>query len=358
MAEQDWLQTPVPAEVAGTAWGGKPAARFELRPLNLGEVLDRTFSLYRSHFWLFAGISMIAAAVNVIGQAISLSMVKEVASHVALNAPPGSNPAAAIMRLPGLRAATASSYLIGLLFLLVSAVTQAATARAMGEVYQHRATTVEQALGGVARRWYRWIGIALWQGFSLVWIPLLAVALSVVILRFGTRGGNVGLSLIGGVMLALAVFAGLPAGVVLYLRNALAVPAAVIEGLSLRPAMRRSKSLAAGAKGRIFVVLLIALCLLEVVAVVQSPVSFLIMVAPNQQHYLAQGLSLLLTFVGHTVVAPVASIGLTLMYFDQRVRKEAFDLEVLLAHTARQGGGDLPADSYHAGQPPENHALL
>ena len=28
----------------------------ELRPLSLGELLDRTFSYYRSHFWVFVGI--------------------------------------------------------------------------------------------------------------------------------------------------------------------------------------------------------------------------------------------------------------------------------------------------------------
>ena len=28
----------------------------DLRPLTLGELLDRSFSLYRRHFWLFVGI--------------------------------------------------------------------------------------------------------------------------------------------------------------------------------------------------------------------------------------------------------------------------------------------------------------
>ena len=28
----------------------------DLRPMTLGEVLDRSFKLYRSNFWLFAGI--------------------------------------------------------------------------------------------------------------------------------------------------------------------------------------------------------------------------------------------------------------------------------------------------------------
>ena len=43
---------------------------FDLRPLNLGEVLDRTFTLYRRHFPLFVGISAIpqtlVLALNVI----------------------------------------------------------------------------------------------------------------------------------------------------------------------------------------------------------------------------------------------------------------------------------------------------
>lgn len=31
-------------------------ANVDLRPMSLGEVLDRTFTLYREHFLLFAGI--------------------------------------------------------------------------------------------------------------------------------------------------------------------------------------------------------------------------------------------------------------------------------------------------------------
>jgi hypothetical protein len=34
-------------------------ADLDLRPLSLGEMLDRTFSLYRGHFWLFIGINSV-----------------------------------------------------------------------------------------------------------------------------------------------------------------------------------------------------------------------------------------------------------------------------------------------------------
>ncbi len=125
----------------------------------------------------------------------------------------------------------------------------------------------------------------------------------------------------------------MPVGVILYLRNALAVPAAVVERLKIRAAMRRSKALAAGTKGRIFVVLLIAAVLYWVVGVLESPAAVLIMLAPKQEHYMAQGITLVLSFVGHMVVAPVALIGLTLVYFDQRVSKEALDIQLLLEQT-------------------------
>ena len=336
MAEQDWLRPQVPVEATGAAWRSKETRQFELRPLSLGEILDRTFALYRSRFWLFAGISMIAAAVNVVVQGISLATAQKMASHMVV-AP--ANPVAALANFRAMGTASVPAYIASLLFVLVSAITHAATALAMTRVYLGKTIDVREALGSTMPRWYRWIGIALWQAGSFAWIPVVAVIPGLLLLGFGARGNSVGLAAIGGVLLFLAIFGGFPAGFILYLRNSLAVPAAVTEGLTIRPAMRRSKVLAAGAKGRIFVVLLIALSLLEVVGILQSPATFLVMLAPNKEHYLARIIALLVTFVGHTAVAPIALIGLTLVYFDQRVRKEALDLELLLE------GARIPANA-------------
>ena len=354
MAERDWVTLETPMDVPGAAGAGRTAARFELRPLSLGEVLDRTFALYRSRFWLFAGISMIAASVNVVGQAVSLAAAQKMVNHAVYA--PSASPASAILNMRAAGAAQLPAYGVMLLFVLVSAVTQAATALALTQVYLQRPASVKEALSAVGRRWYRWIGIALWQAWSLLWVPVVTLIPAVLLLGFGARSGNVGLDVIGGILAFLALVAGFPIGVIFYLRNALAVPAAVTEGLTIRPAMRRSKVLAAGSKGRIFVVLLIAGCLLEVVAVLQSPVAMLMVLAPHQQHYLARSIALLVTFVGHTVVAPVALIGLTLMYFDQRVRKEALDLELLLEN-ARHTGTAAPPSSLQPASP-EGYAPL
>src|SRR5512136_2164055 len=45
---------------------------FTLRPLSLSQVLDRTFSLYRKNFVLFAGIGALPPALVMVGQLLLL----------------------------------------------------------------------------------------------------------------------------------------------------------------------------------------------------------------------------------------------------------------------------------------------
>ena len=326
MAEKDWLRPERLVEAPGTAWAGQSSARLALRPLSLGEVLDRSFSLYRSRFPLFAAITMVSAAGYTVAQGVSLATASRLL-HSPLTTPTGNSPVAVLTQLRMVSTAQARSYAVLLLFFLVSAVTQAASAWAVAELYLQKPVDARSALKTVAPRWARWIGIALWQMASAFSIPavllLLALALSM-------RSHSVGLAALGGVLLALAFFGGFPAGVVLYLRNALAVPAAAVEELTVQQAMQRSKVLTRGSKGRIFVVLLVAFVLLEVVGVLQAPLGVLVVLGRGGAPALLRGLALLLTFAGHTVVAPVAAIGLTLMYFDQRVRLEALDIDLLL----------------------------
>ena len=342
--EREWL----PAEVLETQ-PTRQSVRggFELRPLSLGEILDRTFALYRSRFWMFAGISAVSASVQVFVQAISLTTERTVLRSIALNGPG---------KAPGLLAPGSvprfqlGAYAAMLVFFLVASVTQAATSLAMGEVYLGRPASASAALRKAARGWYRWMGIALWQAGSAAWVPLLALVPGLILLRLAGASENRAFVVFGILLVLLGLSAGLAAGVIFYLRNALAVPAAVTEGLAIRPAMRRSKTLAAGTKGRIFVVLLIAGCLYLVVGVLESPASLLIMIAPRQEHYLAQFLTLVISFLGRTLVAPVALIGLTLVYFDQRVRQEALDLELLLQGSRQPDAAASSAPAFTADQ--------
>ena len=303
----------------------EPAAAFEMRPLSTGEVLDRTFAVYRSRFWLFAGLAAITGGFQVIVNALQLLAHHLLLAHYGFQA-------------AKVEAQISSPFLL-LLMLPVTAVIYAASVFALCEVYLGRAITAREALRSTARQWMRYLGIAMWWGWSAVWtFAFLAVPAFVIVLGLKPRP----LVWLAGVLFFLAFTGGFAYGVIAYIRNALAIPAAVMEGSGVRASMRRSKTLAAGAKGRIFVVLLIAVALYTVALTVDAPMLFVIGRAPFQEHIAAQAVILLVGFVCNTLVSPVALIGLSLVYFDQRVRREGFDLLMLLGPETMPTAGNTP----------------
>jgi hypothetical protein len=89
------------------------------------------------------------------------------------------------------------------------------------------------------------------------------------------------------------------------------------------------------------IILLTAAMNMGVAAVLQLPFFFLIAVSAKQPR-----LVLLLTVLmqlgstlGSVLVAPVSTIGFALFYYDLRVRKEAFDLQMMLQAI---GGAPIP----------------
>ncbi len=299
--------------------GAEMAAAYAMRPLSTGELLDRTFAIYRSRFWLFAGIASVSGAVQLVANALNLLGQHVLVSRYGFHA--------------GATGTSVGTMIGGLLFFLAVSVTQAATVHALSEVYLGRGATVGDSLRATIGVWYRYLGIAMWQGWSAVWLGAVVALPAIVFLvpRFGFRS----LAWVGGLLLFVAIVGGGVYGAIAYLRNSLGIPAAVVEQLTVRASMRRSKALTSGAKGRIFVVLLIAAVLYWVAGAIQMPMLIFIARAPAQPHVIAQAMMLAVSFVAHTLVSPVALIGLSLVYFDQRVRKEAFDLVMLL-------GGEVP----------------
>jgi hypothetical protein len=338
MADQDWL-TAASAPAASPYQNvvetpGAYAPAYELRPLSLGELLDRTFSLYRSRFWMFCGIASMAAAVELVAGGIGRVVVHRFTT----------NPATIYSADLGV------TYVASFIYFFVYSVTQAATCFAMAEVYLNRPASIAASFRAVRGKWYAWIGIGVWQGWSSSWIFVVLFVPFVVLTALKIRLGSMGI-LLG----VAAVFAGLGAavyGVIAYIRNSLAIPAKVVEGLPVRKAMRRSKDLAAGTKGRIFVLGLIVIAMHTVAGVAQAPFALMTLYARSATHIFSEISVLLITFAAHSVVTPIASIGLCLIYFDQRVRREAFDLEVLLgpeqpdALPSSFGDGRESADAY------------
>jgi hypothetical protein len=321
MAE-DWQVAPVadPWQKAQPLDNSEFKAAHELRPLSTGEVLDRTFSIYRSRFWLFAGLASLSGSFSLV-----LNLLHLLAHHLLL-VHAGFNVAQI--------EASLSSLVIVVLVLPVGAVVYAASVFALCEIYLGREIDAKNALKATVGRWLRYVGIALWQGWSASWIFLLLFVPLFALAFVGRSGGNTALLGIAGLLMLLVVPACTVYGVIAYIRNSLAIPAALMENTGVRASMRRSKTLAKGTKGRIFVLFLIAFVLYLVALVVEVPLLIVIGRAPLQEHVMAQAVILLVSFLAQTLVSPVALIGLTLVYFDQRVRHEAFDLLVMLGPEA------------------------
>ena len=180
-----------------------------LRPLSTGELLDRTFSLYRSHFGLFVGIFALPHLVVFAFQCLG----------VALQSPFRGN------QFANLTSVLAWTYGALFLSMILTAVSQAATVVAVSDVHLDRPASVVDS-------------------YSRVKGQLLGVVL---------------MSLLINVVVFTACFALIVPGVLLFLMWSLAVPAKVLESKGIFDAMSRSMELTKGSRGRIFVIWLLFL---------------------------------------------------------------------------------------------------
>jgi hypothetical protein len=105
----------------------------------------------------------------------------------------------------------------------------------------------------------------------------------------------------------------------------------VVENLTARNSIRRSIHLSQGSRGRIFVLgLLIIVIQLGLVLLTQA---FFIVAAFKHQGVLPAWVQVAQQIVGfftNTFIGPMYATGLTLFYYDQRARKEGFDIEWMM----------------------------
>jgi hypothetical protein len=351
MSSGGWSTAHGTEVVAGGDYRQQPA--YALRPLSLGEILDRSFAVYRANFWLFVGIGALSAVVQLLVNATQMLIFHGLFP----------NPYQAKAQLHHETMLRQICGGIGVLpVLLVSAIVQAATVWALSEVYLGRRTGIGEAIRAVAARCLRFVGIAVWQIWSGLWLLLVVVGPGLLLVMGPAKIHS---PWIGGTLIFLGITGGTAYGVIAFIRNSLGVQSAVLEGLKVRAAMRRSKALTTGAKGRIFVVFLIGWCLFIVVGMLEAPLDLLIMLGARhgQQHIGLQVVLLLVNFLAYSVVVPVVMIGLSLVYFDQRVRQDGLDLLLMLdggasAGTSGAGTGGSAPPTLETGEPASDAAGL
>lgn len=298
----------------------------DLRPRSLGEILDRTAELYRTNFLLLAGISAVYAGALLVLNLFSLG-AKELLKAQQMSA-----------QLPWVTVGFA--VLIVPLIVVLAGAEVAANNRAVAWVHMGQPATIRSAYRSVFQKLGRYLWLMTIITF-VIYIPFVVLFGAYFGYLFAHPGFFAGMAAPGahgdprgtatfaavtGVVFLLAIPAMLYA-VLMGLRYSLAVPAAVVEDIKARQALRRSIDLSKGARGRIFVlVLLIVAIQMGLGLIAQAP--FFVAVVRYHGHPPITILALqqIANFFINTLVGPIYATGITLFYYDQRVRKEGFDI--------------------------------
>ena len=163
--------------------------------------------------------------------------------------------------------------------------------------------------------WRSSLSYALHRAPSLLWLTLLYVL-------------GVGLA---------TIFFILP-GIWLYVAWAFAMPVLLVEGLRGRSALGRSFELVRGRWWQTFGVIAVGFILAGIISTLVQGVFVAGIFVGNDNDALVLLFSALAGVVGLAVATPFQAALLTVLYFDLRVRREGFDLELL----AREIGGSAP----------------
>lgn len=322
-----------------------------LRPMSLGEILDRTAQLYRTNFVLFAGIFVPYAGWALVLGLLLLGLRQWLrAAHLAQS-------------LLWLRLTLVGvEWLV--LFLAVGAAV-AATNRAVAWVHLGEPATIRGAYRSILPRLGRYLWLMTFT-FFVVWTPMALLYLgffgAAAYFHIGQLARSTGTShppdshatLLFGIISIAFFLLMIPAfiyAILMGLRYALALPACVLEDLKAMTAIRRGIDLSKGGRGRIFVLgLLVGVIKLGIVLLSQA---FVFVLAFKHHGQLSVGVSAtsqVISFFTNIFLGPIYATGITLLYYDQRVRREGYDIEWMM----QSAGLNLaPAEAPAQGPPAE-----
>jgi len=279
--------------------------RLELRPRLATEIVDAAFQLYRRHFADLVSLSALAFGPFAVLQLVLL----------------GGAPVD-----PTAGQAVGGSVLL-IFGWVVGSLLEAAVVVGVSNSYLHGAPNVPDALRRTRAR-FGSVVFAVAAKWLLITIGLVAAvmvaALAAAIVVAGASGaGSVGAAALGVVLMFVMFLLSVPVGLYFF-ASFFAVPATVmLEGLGVRAGLRRSRELSQGQKLRIIAALGIPMLLFLVFRMVVAVIAAWLP-GPALIAFLIDQAAMIVAY-------PVMAVIATLLYYDTRIRKEGFDVEVMAA---------------------------
>ena len=311
----------------------------DLRPLSLGELLDRAFTLYRRHFWLFVGVMAVPSVFALVLGLISTWFQQT--SRTMASAAPGVAPTGEVIAMMfGLLAAMA---VIMVAYFIVYTVALGASSLAVSELYVGRPVTISEVYRGIRRHVGRLLLLMLLVSVRVGGVAFTGATFLTVAIGMTAAGNSPFLSILVG-FLGLLASGGLC--IFMLLRYGVAVPALVLENLTARNAIRRSIELTEGSRFRVF---LLGVCATMIsyagIALFQGPfgMAALFAGAETTRGFWLSLAGVVSGTIGNTFTAPIMIVGLALLYYDTRIRHEALDLDLMIAALDRQRAPAEPA---------------
>jgi len=307
-----------------------------LRPMSTSQVLDRTFYLYRNNFVLFAGIALITPALQLIAQLIQLKIFGLL---VMPQRPENMTP----QFMQGLLVQAVVSLVVSsVLVILGTTLASSATAFAVSMVHLGKTTTIAESYGKIKSIFWKILGLLstiIFYTFGpliLSYAFLLGLFLGITFMLKGGSPQAFAVLLLVGSLLTLGLLLGSVVWMFFALcRYALAIAACTLEKLPVRQSIARSKFLTQGAKGSIFGIILLTGILKFILSYALQLPALLVnqsVVFTARTHLSMASMAWLHTadFLAGAIAGPITTIALVLVYYDQRVRKEAFDLQHMM----------------------------
>ncbi|WP_328771146.1 hypothetical protein [Streptomyces sp. NBC_00286] len=333
----------------GSGWGGPPPAAkpgvIPLRPLGVGEILDGAVSTMRTHWRTVLGISLtVAVFTEILVVLLQGFVLEDAASSDTLN-----DPSASVGELTrALGDTLLGSSVIVLVSLLGTIVATALLTTVTSRAVLGKSVTTAEAWRDARPQLPKLFGLT----FLL---PLIGVA----VVAIGTLPGAL-IAYAGGGdgAVALAVLGGMAAGIVaiwLMVRFSLASPALMLEKQSIWKSVGRSAKLVRGSWWRVFGIQLLATIIANVVAsIIVIPFTFLAAALSGDgvnglftsgtadlgwTFLIVSGIG---AVIGSMLTFPITAGVAVLLYIDQRIRREALDLDLARAAGVQGYGSDAP----------------
>jgi hypothetical protein len=326
----------------------------QLRPSNLGEILDRTAQFYRRNFWLYVGTA-------------TLPLLFMFALAI---------PAGLIFVIPGMATNGAwvnfPTWIIAVLILIVMPIylavyvySYAAITQATVSVHQGEKPTIRATLKSVQPRFWTYYWYMILQGIMAALLPMAAATALIaplIFLMVHSADDVASRVALGFLMFLIVVVA---VGVMFWLTFSymLGMAACVVEKKTAWQSLVRSWKLSRGARDRIFVTYLLVFALAFAISMALAiPALILVALLPSTgsgapfsspAFVVAEIVRVFANFATQVLLAPVFMIAAVLFYYDQRIRKEGYDIEWMMqrAGLAQPQTQSAPAEISGLAQP-------